>query len=174
MSLSVERVRHMAVLEVTKLGSAILRSKAQKVPKVTKRIVKLTKDMLETMYATDGVGLAAPQIGENLRVIVVDPGDGPIALINPEIVQAEGSETDVEGCLSLPGVLGYVERFSDIVVESLDEKGKSQRIQASGLLARILQHEIDHLDGILFIDKATGISGLPELQAKLGLSEDQQ
>src|SRR5690606_28493509 len=129
---------------------------------------KLTKDMLETMYATDGVGLAAPQIGENLRVIVVDPGDGPLALINPEIIQAQGSEVDVEGCLSLPGVLGYVERFSDLIVEYLDERGKPQRIEASGLLARILQHEIDHLDGLLFIDKASGISGLAELQAKLG------
>ncbi|MBO8125973.1 MAG: peptide deformylase [Firmicutes bacterium] len=162
----------MAVYEVVKYGQEVLRRKARPVDKVSKRITKLTKDMLETMYAADGVGLAAPQIGESLRVIVLDVGEGPLAIINPEIVEAKGRSTDVEGCLSLPGVLGYVDRAAEVTVEGLDEKGKPIRIAADGLLARALQHEIDHLDGILFIDKATGISGLDRLTEELGFKEE--
>lgn len=161
----------MAVLTITKLGAEVLRRPAKEVDKVTKRISKLTKDMLETMYAADGVGLAGPQVGEDLRVIVLDAGDGPLAIINPRIVETQGESVDVEGCLSLPGVVGYVARHSEVTVEGLDEKGKHLRISAEGLLARALQHEIDHLDGVLFIDRATGISGLDQLKQKLGLEE---
>lgn len=118
--------------------------------------------MVETMYAADGVGLAAPQIGLSERLIVVDVGDGPICLVNPELVLGEGSVIDREGCLSIPGVYGYVERYGRVVVTGLDAKGKPKKVDAHGWLARALQHEIDHLDGILFIDKATGIARVDE------------
>ena len=148
----------MAILPIRKEGDPVLRQKAQPVPKVTKRIVKLLQDMEETMYAADGVGLAAPQVGVSERLIVVDVGDGPIHLVNPVLIAAEGSGVDVEGCLSIPGVVGYVERAQKVVVDGLDMKGRPRRVEAEDWLARALQHEIDHLDGILFIDKATGIT----------------
>ena len=148
----------MAILPIRKEGDPVLRQKAQPVPKVTKRIVKLLQDMEETMYAADGVGLAAPQVGVSERLIVVDVGDGPIHLVTPVLVAAEGSVVDVEGCLSIPGVVGYVERAQKVVVDGLDMKGRPRRVEAEDWLARALQHEIDHLDGILFIDKATGIT----------------
>jgi peptide deformylase len=113
--------------------------------------------MFETMYGADGCGLAAPQVGESIRVIVVDAGDGGIALIDPEITLAIGEETDVEGCLSIPGAAGYVTRAAEVVVRGLDENGKRIEVRGEGLLARAFQHEIDHLDGVLFIDKATGL-----------------
>jgi peptide deformylase len=148
----------MAQLEVVVEGDSVLRQTAQPVKRVTKRLVTLIKDMGETMYAANGVGLAAPQVGESIRVIVVDPGDGLIAVVNPVITAGSGEDIEVEGCLSIPGVSGYVQRFARVEVDGLNEKGRPIRIQADGLLARILQHEIDHLDGILFIDKATCLS----------------
>lgn len=126
--------------------------------RVTKKLTALINDMAETMYAADGVGLAAPQIGEPIRVIVADAGDGLIALVNPVITKSDGEDIEVEGCLSIPGVTGYVKRYAQVQVQGLNEKGKPVKIQADGLLARILQHEIDHLDGILFIDKATSVA----------------
>lgn len=152
----------MAVVPIRLEGDPVLRQKAKPVPKVTKRIAKLLKDMEETMYAADGVGLAAPQIGVSERLIVVDAGEGPIHLVNPVLEKGEGSDIDREGCLSIPGVHGYVERYARVVVTGLDAKGRPTRIDATGLLARALQHEIDHLDGILFIDKATGITRVEE------------
>jgi peptide deformylase len=149
----------MARLEVRLLGDPILRKKAQPVPKVTAELRTLIADMMETMYAEDGVGLAGPQVGEGVRVIVVDPheeGTSPMALVNPTIVAAGGELTKrEEGCLSLPGLSDVVERSSTVVVEALDRDGAPFRIEAEGLLARILQHEIDHLDGILFIDRVS-------------------
>lgn len=162
----------MAVLNIVKLGSSVLRKPAKEVEKVTKRINKLTKDMLETMYTSDGVGLAGPQVGVGLRLIVIDVGEGPLILINPKISEYNGYMTDVEGCLSLPGVLGYVQRHAEVTVEGLDEKGRPIRVTGTDLLARALQHEIDHLDGVLFIDKAKGVSGLEELQEVSGHKED--
>src|SRR5690606_10877176 len=117
----------LAILPIRKEGDPVLRQKAQPVPKVTKRIVKLLQDMEETMYAADGVGLAAPQVGVSERLIVVDVGDGPIHLVNPVLVAAEGSVVDVEGCLSIPGVVGYVERAQKVVVDGLDMKGRPRR-----------------------------------------------
>jgi|LSQX01.1.fsa_nt_gb peptide deformylase len=147
----------MAVLEIVTEGHPVLREKAEPVTQVTKRIRKLVKDMLETMYEASGVGLAAPQVGISQRIIVVDVGDGPVVLINPEITEAMGTEIDTEGCLSIPGKWGYVERAQEVVVTGLNESGRSVRIRAEGLFARALQHEIDHLDGVLFIDKAMEI-----------------
>lgn len=148
----------MAILTIRKEGDPVLREKAVLVPKVTRRVVKLLQDMEETMYAAEGVGLAAPQVGIKERLIVVDVGEGPIHLVNPVILAAEGSVLDAEGCLSIPGVYGYVDRYEKITVEGLDMKGRPRRIEAEGWLARAFQHEIDHLDGVLFIDKATGIT----------------
>lgn len=154
----------MAVLEIRKEGDPVLREPAKPVPKVTKRIAKLLKDMEETMYAADGVGLAAPQVGVSERMFVADAGDGPMAFVNPVLVEGRGSQVDSEGCLSIPGVYGYVDRFETVVVTAMDAKGKARKVEASGLMARVIQHEMDHLDGILFVDKATGVTrpGDPE------------
>lgn len=114
--------------------------------------------MADTMYAAKGVGLAAPQIGISKRVIVVDVGEGLWEVINPEIISKKGEECGVEGCLSIPGVTGQVYRAAHVVVTGLDRNGNEIRIEAGGLGARALQHEIDHLDGILFIDKATRLT----------------
>lgn len=152
----------MAVLDIRLVGDPVLRKKAEPVKKVTRRIVKLLRDMEETMYAANGVGLAGPQVGQSLRVIVVDVGDGPVHLINPVIEDAAGSEVDREGCLSIPGIVGYVERFERVRVSAINEKGKPVRFEAEGYFARALQHEIDHLDGILIIDKATSIAKIPD------------
>ena len=140
----------MAIMEIVEDGAPVLRQKAQPVTQVTKKVRKLIKDMMETMHAAEGVGLAAPQ--------VVDVGDGPIALVNPEIQETVGTEIDVEGCLSVPGVFGYVERAQQVTVTGLDEAGQATKIKASDLFARALQHEIDHLDGILFLDKVLEVN----------------
>lgn len=147
----------MALMPIRKLGDPVLRQVSKPVPKITKRIIKLLKDMEETMYAADGAGFAAPQVGILERLIVVDAGEGPMQMINPEIVAYSGSETDIEGCLSIPGVSGYVERHAKVTVVWTDTHGRTRRTEAAGMLARALQHEIDHLDGVLFIDKATGV-----------------
>jgi peptide deformylase len=108
--------------------------------------------MIETMYAVDGVGLAAPQVGVSKKIAVIDVGEGPIALINPKIIEGSGEDIDVEGCLSVPGKQAYVKRMATVKVQAFNEKGKPVQIEAEGLLARALQHEIDHLNGILFTD----------------------
>ena len=148
----------MAVLPIRQLGDPVLRQKARLVERITRRHRKLIEDMRETMYDAPGVGLAANQVGVLERIIVVDPGDDQfMALINPEIVASEGSEVDVEGCLSIPGVTGYVERAYRVRVAALNERGRPVTVEAEGFLARILQHEVDHLDGVLFIDRASRI-----------------
>lgn len=152
----------MALLPIRIAPDPVLRKTAQPVKRVTKRVQKLIKDMADTMYDAKGVGLAAPQVGVSERVIVVDVGDGLVALVNPEIVNKDGEEVDVEGCLSLPGLSGYVERAASVEVTGLDEKGRPTRLQAEGLFARALQHEVDHLDGILITDIATSIHEVSE------------
>lgn len=147
----------MAVLPIFEEGAEVLRRRAEPVNRVTKRIRKLMTDMLETMYQADGVGLAAPQVGQSLRVIVLDVGEGPRMLVNPEIVDARGEETDLEGCLSVPGQVGYVTRAAEVTVRGANEQGRSVEVRGSGLLARVLQHEVDHLDGILFTDRASSV-----------------
>lgn len=147
----------MAVYKIVELGESVLREKAHPVPVVNKNIIKLLDNMADTLYAAKpkGVGLAAPQIGISKRVVVVDVGNGLLELVNPEIVSFSGKDLAVEGCLSIPGVAGEVNRAARVEVRGQDRRGNPIRIQADGLLARVLQHEIDHLDGILFIDKAT-------------------
>ncbi|MEN6413662.1 MAG: peptide deformylase [Veillonellales bacterium] len=147
----------MAVLEIKQAGDKILKEHCAPVAKVDRRIRQMLDDMAQTMYAADGVGLAAPQVGLALRVVVVDAGDGLIELINPVIVNSEGSEQGTEGCLSIPGVYGEVERCSKVTVEGLNRFGKKVQVEGTGLQARALQHEIDHLEGILFIELAKTI-----------------
>ncbi|NLM26161.1 MAG: peptide deformylase [Firmicutes bacterium] len=142
----------MAVLEIVKIGDPILRQKASPVTKITKKTTKLIQDMIETMYAADGAGLAAPQVGVSLQIVVIDVGEGPIVLINPKIIESEGEIIDVEGCLSIPGKKAYVKRAAQVTVVALNEKGKTIRIVGEDYLARALQHEIDHLNGILYVD----------------------
>jgi len=142
----------MSVLKIIVDNDPILRRKSKAVEKITKRLQILVKDMLETMYQAEGVGLAAPQIGINERLIVVDVGDGPVVLFNPKIMQQEGTQRDLEGCLSLPGKNEYVTRADKVVVAGIDLSGRKVTYEGSGLLARAFQHEIDHLEGILFID----------------------
>lgn len=131
----------------------ILRKKSKHVDKIDKRILQLIDDMAETMYKANGVGLAAPQVGILKKIIVVDIGNGLIKLINPQIIEQEGEQMDTEGCLSIPGMTGEVKRPYRVKVIGTNENGKNVEIKASELLARALCHEIDHLDGILFIDK---------------------
>jgi len=148
----------LAVYHIVLYGEdEVLREKAKPVTKIGPSVQKLLDDLRDTMYGNKGVGLAAPQIGVLKRVIVVDAGEGLIELINPEILAASGKETDLEGCLSIPGVLGEVERAAGVVVGGLDREGREVKIEANGFCARALQHEIDHLDGILFIDRAVRI-----------------
>lgn len=150
----------MAKLPIVYEGtSAVLRKKSQPVRVVDSLVAQLMDDMVETMHASNGIGLAAPQVGIGKRIIVVDiqEGDAPIKMVNPRIVEKSGSAVGLEGCLSIPNVYGEVERAERIVVKGLDEKGKPVRREAEGLLARVFQHEVDHLDGVLFIDIAQNV-----------------
>ena len=147
----------MAVLEVLKAGHPTLKAVAEPVEFVNKKMRAVLDDMAETMYATDGVGLAAPPIGLSQRMIVLDDGNGLMKLINPEIVKMEGSQVGPEGCLSVPGFFGDVDRAMYVTVNAINEHNKKVHIKAEGFLARILQHEIDHLDGHLFIEKAINL-----------------
>ena len=156
------------IREIRMLGDAVLREKAEPVGEVTDELRRLVADMFETMYAAEGVGLAAPQIGLGIRVIVIDPHDEatePFALFDADVV-ATGVETDKgeEGCLSIPGIRDLVERPSTCVVEGLDRQGRPVRIEAEGMLARILQHEVDHLNGVLFLDRLSPIKRRLALQ----------
>src|SRR5919199_6133411 len=151
----------MAIREILLSDEPILRQKAKKVKKVDLSIQKLIDDMIETMRDAPGVGLAAPQVGVGLRVIVVeiaededDPDSGKqFQLVNPEIIRSDGEQLGEEGCLSIPGYVGLVKRALNVTVKAQDRRGKDTKIKASGYLARVLQHEIDHLDGILFTDR---------------------
>jgi len=147
----------VAVYKVVEIGDPVLKEIAKPISEITPNVLKLLENMADTMYAYDGVGLAAPQIGVSKRAIVVDVGEGLIELINPEIVDFTGEERDVEGCLSIPGVQGDVVRAKKVTVKGLNRFGKEVTITAEGLLARAFQHEIDHLNGILFVEKADNI-----------------
>ena len=147
----------MTVLEIKTAGNPVLRQVASKVTRIDKRIKRLLSDMADTMYKADGVGLAAPQIGVSLRMVVIDAGDGIVEMINPEIISKEGSCVNVEGCLSVPNFDGEVERAKTVRVKYQDRNGKPIVLDATELLAIAVQHEIYHLDGILFIDKANAL-----------------
>lgn len=147
----------MPLLNIELLGSEVLRTPATEVGEVDAELRRLIDDMFQTMYEAEGVGLAAPQVGISHRLIVVDvreEGGEPFALVNPRIVESSaGRERGEEGCLSIPGLVSVVERAERVVVEGLDREGNPLRVEGTGLLGRCLQHEIDHLDGVLFIDR---------------------
>jgi peptide deformylase len=143
----------MALKDVIKFPHQVLRQDCEPITNITDDIIQLIDDMTETMYAYKGVGLAAPQVGIAKNVIVLDVGQGPIILINPEIVISEGSAMREEGCLCLPEISVNVERKECIQISGIDRKGNPVTFDAEGLLARALQHEIDHLHGTLIIDK---------------------
>jgi len=145
----------MAALEIVTVPDPILSSKARPVSRVGRRVRRLARDMLETMYAVSGVGLAAPQVGVRKRVIVVDVEENPITLVNPTIAAAEGEQVGLEGCLSVPDLVGEVRRAAWVAVNGRDLQGRPVTVEGEGLLARALQHEVDHLDGILFISRLT-------------------
>ena len=150
----------MALRKVLRMGDETLRKKAREIDTLNKRMITLLDDMAETMYAENGVGLAAPQVGVLRRAITIDVGDenGLIQLINPEIVAAEGEQECPEGCLSIPGQRGYVVRPEKVTVRGTNRAGKPVEITGEGLLAIAFSHEIDHLDGVLYVDKMTRLA----------------
>lgn len=145
----------MALRTIRSVGDDILRKKSKKIEQIDDKLLLLLKDMVETMYNADGAGLAAPQIGVLKRLVVIDVGTGLINLINPEIIETSGNREVIEGCLSVPGKHGKLIRPEKVTVKALDLTGKEIILTGEGDLAKALCHEIDHLDGILYIDKVT-------------------
>ncbi len=146
----------MAIRTIRQDGDEILRKKSKEVEKIDDKIKELVEDMIETMHKYNGVGLAAPQVGILKRIAVIDlyeEGNGPVTLINPKIIKEEGKQTVDEGCLSFPNKFAKVVRPKKVVVEALDKEGKKIKIEAEGLFAQAISHEVDHLNGELFIDK---------------------
>jgi len=156
----------MAILPIRYLPDPVLREKAKRVPRIDASIHRLIEDMIESMYAASGVGLAAPQIGVSLRVIVIGmPEEEPFALINPEIVKVTGERSVDEGCLSVPGYRAEVIRHKTTIAKGLTPEGKEIRIKAKDdLLAQALEHEIDHINGILYIDHLPSLDALEKVE----------
>lgn len=158
----------MAVLEIRTLPDPVLRRKAKKVSKIDGSIQKLIGDMIDTMHAASGVGLAAPQIGVSLRIAVIEiPGEEVITLINPEVTKRQGERVLGEACLSVPGYHGETKRAVTVKVKALDRHGRQIRIKGEELLAQALEHETDHLDGTLYIDHVEGPDKLWKLAQPL-------
>lgn len=146
----------MAIREIREMGDEVLAKVCKEVKFMTPRTAILIEDMLDTMYEAMGVGLAAPQVGILKRIVVIDVGEGPIVLINPEILETSGEQTGDEGCLSVPGKAGCVTRPNYVKVKALDENMEEVIYEGEGLLARAFCHEIDHLDGHLYVEKVEG------------------
>ena len=161
----------MALRVIRKEGDPVLRKKTVPVSKFTPQLVNLIEDMIETMLDAEGVGLAAPQIGISKSIIVVKDNENIFEIINPEIISGEGEVVGIEGCLSLPGIYGEVPRFSRVEVKGLNRYKKEVNISAEGFISRIFQHEIDHLRGVLFVDRALKLL-TPEEIKKMGEKEN--
>lgn len=146
----------MAIRNIREEGDGLLRKVSRPVTKMTDRINTLIDDMLETMYDAEGVGLAAPQVGVLKRIFVVDVGEGPVIMINPEIVETSGEQEGPEGCLSVPGYQGVVLRPNHIKITGLNRNMEPYTVEADEFFARALCHEFDHLNGVLYIDKVVG------------------
>lgn len=146
----------MAIRNIRTLGDEILRKHCREVKEMTPKIEELIDDMYETMYEANGVGLAAPQVGILKRIVVIDTGEGPITMINPRIVETSGEQEGSEGCLSVPGKAGKVRRPNYVKAEAYDENMEFYEIEAEELLARAICHELDHLDGKLYVDLVEG------------------
>jgi peptide deformylase len=155
----------VSVRTILTFDDPILREKTKRVTRIDSSILRLLDDLAETMLAAPGAGLAAPQIGVSLRVCVVKGDENQIhQLVNPEVVKGQGVQVGWEGCLSYPGWVGVVPRFETVVVKGRNRKGKEVRIKSTGFTARAFQHEVDHLDGILFIDRLTELSSLRRIE----------
>ena len=166
----------MAIRKIVKYGDARLRQTSKEVHKVSQKIKNLVQDLLDTMYSQNGVGLAAPQIGENVRVFVIDVSTGneplnPLVFINPKIIKKSGACISHEGCLSFPEAYTDVKRYENVMVKALDSNGRSFVMEAKDgtLLARCIQHEFDHLDGILFVDHCLNRFEAEEVLKKFNL-----
>lgn len=146
----------MATRKIRELGDEVLTKQCKEVTKMTLRTKVLIQDMLDTMYEALGVGLAAPQVGVLRRIVVIDVGEGPIILVNPEILETSGEQTGEEGCLSVPGKSGQVTRPDYVKVKALNEDMEEVELEGTGLLARAFCHEIDHLDGKMYVDLVEG------------------
>ena len=146
----------MAIRQIRIMGDKVLEKKCREVTEVTPRIRELIQDMLDTMYNAEGVGLAAPQGGILRRIVVIDVGEGPLVMINPEIVETSGSQTGSEGCLSLPGQAGIVTRPNYVKVKAKNENMEEFEVEGTEMLARAICHECDHLDGIMYVSKVEG------------------
>jgi peptide deformylase len=155
------------ILEILRYPHPLLRKRCKAIKLVDDKTRRLIEDMIETLHAAPGVGLAAPQVGENIRLIVADIGEGAFAVINPRVIKKNKIlQTYEEGCLCLPGLVGPVSRPSKITMEGLDHNGQKLIIEAEGFLATVLQHEIEHLDGIIFTDRVKDKSLLREVTRK--------
>ena len=155
----------MAVLPILKHPDPMLRRKAKRVSHVDESLNRLIDDMIETMYQASGAGLAAPQVGVSLKIAVIGiPEEEVIVLVNPEVVKKTGERVVVEGCLSVPGYRGEIKRAEKVTVKALDRNGKAFRIKADDLLAEVLEHEIDHLNGILYIDLLESTDQLEKIE----------
>lgn len=164
----------MTIREVRHLPDTVLRGKAKRVTIIDKSILRLIDDMIATMQQANGVGLAAPQIGVPLRVVVLElPEEEPLAIINPEVVKRSGEREVVEGCLSAPGYQGMIKRSTSITVKGLNRKGEKIRIKATDLMAQALEHELDHLNGVLYIDHLESEDMLYKIEPETGNSEGQ-
>lgn len=169
----------MATREIVFIGNPILRQKARRIHRFDSSLPRLVQDMFETMYAADGIGLAAPQIGLSMRLFIIDCTDREtgkthkVAMANPEIIHREGEQIGVDGCLSIPGYYGVnVRRAAKVVVKGQDMRGRPMRVSAQGLFAWALQHEIDHLDGILFLDLLDRPEDLREVRGEEAVEEE--
>jgi len=143
----------IATVTIKLYGNSVLRKKSREVKEINGDVQKLIDDMAKLMYKNKGLGLAAPQVGILKRVIVADVGEGLVSLVNPKILWRQGKDTMSEGCLSIPGINLEIKRSKEVIVEGLDREGEKVQLGAVGLLARVLQHEIDHLEGILIVDR---------------------
>ena len=146
----------MALRQIRTVGDPVLTKTCKEIKEITPKILELADDMLETMYEANGVGLAAPQVGILKRMVVIDIGDGPILMINPEIIETSGTQTGDEGCLSLPGKAGTVTRPNYVQARAFNEDGDEYEIEGTELLARAICHELDHLDGHMYMEKVEG------------------
>ena len=155
----------MAVLPILKYPDPVLCRKAKRVSRIDESLNRLIDDMIETMYQASGAGLAAPQVGVSLKIAVIGlPNEDVIVLVNPEVVKKSGERMVIEGCLSVPGYRGEIKRAEKVTVKALDRNGKAFRIKADDLLAEVLEHEIDHLNGVLYIDHLESTDKLEKIE----------
>ena len=168
----------MALRQIRTLGDPVLEKKCREVKEMTPRLKELVDDMLETMYQAEGVGLAAPQVGVLRRIVVIDVGEGPIVMVNPQIVEQSGEQCGQEGCLSVPGQAGEVTRPNYVKAQALDVNMQPFEVEGTELLARAICHELDHLEGIMYVTKVNGdlynVEDAPEEETETEADEEEK